>query len=355
MQSRFFCLLTAVCILTAAQAQEYRWKLGFDYFFDNTEYEKSSFIDPQTMNGIWLNPLGGISWDSTHTIFGGVNLLKIPGGKKAIDKTEVTLFYQYETPRVLFRAGSFPRREALPNYSDFFFKDSVQHFTPLMQGLFWQIGKERNFLNVWMDWTGYATPVDRENFYLGFSGKASKGIFFGDFQSYLFHYAGTNPGNPIYGVSEQMQLMASLGLAYNDTHTLHGLVSAGVFAGLERDRRADVSHKPVGFTARLDMEYQGIGTRNTFYAGDPRMLFFQTYGGNLYQGTQFLRGKSYLQSKWYIRLLESDRAAVQLNGNLHFTEGKTFFQQTLSVTASIGNMVRKGKKRVSYPWMRIFQ
>ncbi|HBG58676.1 MAG TPA: hypothetical protein DDX07_11760 [Porphyromonadaceae bacterium] len=355
MQRKIIYLLAVVSSVVSLHAQEYRWKVGVDYFFDNQEYEKSSFIDPQTMNGIWLNPLAGISWDSTHTLYGGVNLLKIPGIKEAVNKVDVTLYYQYETPRVLFRAGAFPRTEALPNYSDFFFKDSVNHFMPLMQGIFWQIGKERNFFNAWMDWTGYATAVDRESFYLGFSGKLSRGIFFGDFQSYLFHYAGTYPGNPAYGVSEQMQGMASLGLEYHARNSFRGLVSAGVFAGLERDRKAGESDKPVGFTARVDLEYWGIGTRNTFYAGDPRMHFFHTYGGDLYWGTQFLQGRSYLQSKWYIRLLDSERASVRLNANLHFSEGKMLFQQTLSVSASIDNFGMPEKHSVRYPWKRIFR
>ena len=151
MRNCFVFVLFTLYMLPSLHAQEYWWKLGFDYFFDNQEYAKSSFTDPQTMNGIWLNSLAGISWDSTHTIYGGVNLLKIPGMKEAVDKVDVTLYYQYETPKVLLRAGAFPRKEVLPNYSDFFFKDSVNHFMPLMQGIFWQTGGKRNFFNACMD------------------------------------------------------------------------------------------------------------------------------------------------------------------------------------------------------------
>ena len=85
MQRKIIYLLAVVSSVVSLHAQEYRWKVGVDYFFDNQEYEKSSFIDPQTMNGIWLNPLAGISWDSTHTLYGGVNLLKIPGIKEAVN------------------------------------------------------------------------------------------------------------------------------------------------------------------------------------------------------------------------------------------------------------------------------
>jgi len=148
--------------------------------------------------------------------------------------------------------------------------------------------------------------------------------------------------------------MASVGIEYESENSLKGMLSAGIFAGYERDRKAEESYAPVGFTARANAEYRGIGTENTLYAGDRRMRFFPEHGGSLYWGTQFLRGTSYVQSKWYIRLLESEYAKAQLNCNLHFSEGEVHFQQTLSVSASIDNFFKPGKKRVVYPWMRIF-
>lgn len=355
MWKRFVFTLSALCIISVLYAQEYRWKVELDYFFDNREYGKSSFADPQTLNGIWLNTLGGVAWDSTHTIYAGVNLLKIPGMRNAVNKTDVALYYQYKKPKILLQAGAFPRKDVLPNYSDFFFNDSVSHFMPLMQGVFFQIGDNGNFFNAWMDWTGYATANTRESFYLGFSGKVSKGIFFSDFQSYLFHYAGTFPGNPAYGVSEQMQVMASVGLDYEAVNSFKGLLSAGIFAGVEGDRKADERYTPVGFIARADAEWYGIGTKNRFYVGDARMQLYPVYSGALYWGTPFLRGSTYFQSKWYIRLLESNHVSARINCNLHLSEGHVHLQQTLSITASIANFLNSEKKKVDYPWMRIFR
>lgn len=336
-------------------SQEYHWGIGVDYFFNNREYEKSSFSDSQTFHGIWLNTLGGVAWDSSNAIYGGVNLLKIPGSSEAVNETDVVLYYQYKSPKIFFRAGAFPRKEVLSNYSEFFFSDSVEYFMPLIQGAFWQIGDKDNFFNAWMDWTGYATADTRESFYLGFSGKTSKGLFFADFQSYLFHYSGTFPENADYGVSEQIQGVASFGLEYEGAKSFKGLLSAGVFAGLERDRKAEESYKPVGFTARGDMELFGIGTENRLYVGDPRMRLFPAYGTNLYWGSQFLRGSTYLQSKWYIRLLEGEHVAARFNCNMHFTEGNLLLQQTFTITANIGNYLKSEKKKVVYPWKRIFQ
>lgn len=358
MQYKRLCLLAALFMVVALHAQEdqdYHWRLEFDYFFDNREYAPSSFIDPQTMNGIWLNPVGGVTWETSHTLYAGVNMLKIPGMKRGLDKVDLTLYYQYDTDRLLFRAGAFPRDEVLTNYSDFFFSDSVNNFVPLMQGLFWQMGSERSHLNAWMDWTGYATPEARESFFVGFSGRAAGGLFFGDFQSYLYHYAGTHPGNPAYGVSEQMQVMASLGMEQHGVNSLRWLLSAGIFAGVERDRRAERSYNPVGFAARGEIEYWGIGTQNRLYVGDPRMRFYRSHGGDLYWGTPFLRGSSYLQSKWYIRLLETGSVAARLNSNLHLSEGEVMFQQTLTVTATLDPFSGEERKGVHYPWLRIFQ
>ena len=348
-------LFFIVIFCSSGYAQEYRWKAGLEYFFDNTEYGKSSFLDSETMNGIWLNPMGSIVWDNKYSINAGVNLLKIPGMDKAIDKVGVTMYYQYESPKILFRAGSFPRSAVLGNYNNFFFKDSVNNFNPLMQGVFWQFGDSRNFFNAWFDRTGYATPTNHEHFFVGLSGKASKGLFFADFQSYMYHYSNTKPATPGEGVSENLQLQATAGLEYEKENGFKGLIAAGTLIGYERDRRFDNElYKPAGFVARGDAEIWGIGTKNTLYIGDPRMRLADTFGGNLYWGTQFLQAKSYVESEWYIRLIESDFVKVRFNNNLHFTEGNVLFQQMLTVSASIDNFSPKNGRKTVFPWMRVF-
>jgi len=350
-------LSIAVLLLTAfaSPAQELRWNAGMDYFFDNMEYKPSPYADARTLQGIWLNALGGVEWDSTHTLVGGVNLLKMPGMQRAVDKAEVTLYYRYENDKVHFRAGAFPRREVLSNYSDFFFRDSVNQFMPLMQGIFWQLGKDNNFFNAWMDWTGYSHAEARESFFLGFSGKVSRGLFFADFQSNLYHLAGNYPNDGRFGVSEVIQGIASAGVEYDSGSHFRVMASAGLFAGVERDRKAEETYRPIGFTARLHAEYMGVGTENNLYAGDPRMRLFGTYGSQLYRGNPFLQGSRYLQSKWYIRLIESGRARLRLNCNLHLSEGELFFQQTLALTVAVGNLMPQKHRERVYPWISIFK
>jgi hypothetical protein len=354
MQRKIFYTLVLFVFCASLQAQEYKWRVGLDYFFDNHEYTDSPFAVQQTMTGVWLNTLGGISWDVSHAIFGGANLLKIPGLQPTVNKVDITLFYQFETPRVLFRAGAFPRNEVLGNYGDFFFRDSVNHFVPQMQGIFWQIGSDRNFFNLWLDWTGMPTPEQRESFLFGFSGRVSKQMFFADFQSYINHLANTT-GEFHYGVSEQMQILASLGVDYEAKSGFRGLISAGVLAGVERIRRENLTHSPIGFVARANAEFWGIGTQNTLYVGDPRMKFYPQEGNTLYWQTPFLRAGSYVQSKWYIRLLETPRARVRFNYNLHFSEGKMMHQQMLTVSANVGNFSNRDAAKTPFPWARFFR
>lgn len=347
-------LLAALCFSSALHAQEYRWQAGFDYFFDNQEYAKSSYAPAQTMQGVRFTPVGGIAWrsgNSVNSLHAGATLLKIPGTKKAIDNIQAILYYQYDGPKAMFKAGAFPRQETLANYNDFFFSDSVRHFMPLMQGIFFQVGNERHFANAWMDWTGHATPTTRESFFLGFSGKTTYRLLFADFQSYLYHYAGTLPSHPDYGVSELMQGMASVGITGEAENGFTGLLSAGVYGGIERDREADETYRPLGFIARANAEYRGIGTQNTFYTGDARMRLFPRYGSALYWGTPFLQGTSYVHSKWYLRLMESSRVAARLQLNFHFTEGHTLFQQVLTVSVSLDNFSDNNNTKISFPWM----
>lgn len=350
-----YLLILVLLLFTTVSAQQYHWKVGLDYFFDNTEYQQSTYTDSESMNGVWLTPIGSILWNNEHSLNAGVNLLKIPGTDKMIDKAKTLIYYQYTTPNILFRAGLFPKDELFDHYNNFFFKDSVNNFVPQMEGVFFRIGNNSNFFNAWFDRTGYATANSKEHFFVGMSGKASKGILFADFQSYMYHISNTKPATPGEGVSENMQLQATLGIEFNHDSKFKGLLAVGTLLGYERDRRFNSElYKPVGFVARADAELWGIGTKNLLYIGDPRMRLANTFGGELYWGTQFLQSKSYLKNEWYVRLIESNNVKVRFNCNLHFTQGNVLLQQLLTVSASINNFSFKNDKNVEYPWLKIF-
>ncbi len=355
--------ITLLILFTASVcfgfSQELTWKLGYNYFFDNAEYARSSYSVDQTMHGMNLMPELGLRLDNRQTIYTGVNLLKIAGSPSFTDREGFMAYYQYKTPKVLFRAGAFPKEELLDNYSTLLFKDSLQYFRPIMHGVFVNVKNDNNdFFNIWLDWTGYGSEDIRESFFIGASGLKRKNLFFAEMQSYLYHYANTTPSTESYHIGEQVQMNLSLGVSHSNQNGLDTLMfSVGGLFGMERDRgEGDGFEKPIGLTMRLCGEYNGLGTDNTAYFGDKRMSFYNIHGDNLYWGTPFLRGSSYIQSKWYVNLIRSTRTNAKLGVNIHFSEKEVLFQQTITLTVNINrHRENQNHSEATFPLMRFFK
>jgi hypothetical protein len=215
-----------------------------------------------------------------------------------------------------------------------------------LQGFFWQAGKKSSYFNLWLDWTGHETPTNRETFFIGASGYKKSGLFFADFQSYLFHFANTHPRTPSFHVSDNMLAQFSVGANYSNLSGLDTLLlSVGVLAGYERDRGvANGTHTPIGAVVRLNAEYYGFGTQNTLYAGNPRNIFYSSYNNGMYWNNPFLRSGFYLQSKWYLNVFRSQFVNGKLYMNLHFSEGKVMFEQTFTVKALLDSSVKTNIK-----------
>jgi len=328
-------------------AQELQWKAGLNYFFDNTEFMKSSLTRDQTMNGVHFSPELGLKWDSVHSVFAGTDVLKISGSQQYIDKVNLIAYYQFKTPDVLLKAGAFPRNELLSNYSDLFFQDSIGYFHPLMEGIFWQVGRQQAYFNLWLDWNGHQTDVNRETFYVGASAHRSFGHLFADFQSYMFHYANTRPTNPAYSLCDNALAHLSLGVDYSNKQGLDTLLFAvGVLGGYERERNTETIKTPVGAVLRMLVEYRGVGLNNMLYLGDPRMVFYNKYGGNLYWNNPFLRSDSYFESKLYLNVIHTRDIQAKISSNFHFSEGLVMFEQAFTLRVSLNSSSRFDKKLI---------
>jgi len=339
MSNRITVLFIFFVVQFCAYAQELQWKAGVNYFFNNTEYDRSTLTQDQTMNGVHFSPEIGMSWDESHAIFGGVDALKISGTKGFLDKIDFTAYYQYQFDNVKLKAGAFQRADLLSNYSDFFFQDSVLNFRPIMQGVFWQVGAPKSYFNLWLDWVSHQTAVDREAFYVGASAHTSYRKLFADFQSYMFHYANLNPSNPTLHVCDNALAHISLGYSYSNKHGLDTLLLAvGMLAGFERDRgMGDAGYVPIGAVLRANVEFRGVGLKNTLYVGDARMIMYDKYGANFYWSNPFLRSKSYLQSKLYVNVISNRWIDGKLGVNLHFSEQKVFYEQSFSAVVLLNS------------------
>lgn len=346
----------------AAQAQEIDWKVDFNYLLDNTEFDKSSYAGSQTQHAIILRPIVGMKWADYHSLYAGVHLKKIPASDKVVDKTELTLYYDYKTDKAQFRAGIFPRADVLPLYWTQFYSAGYRTFNhPQMQGFFFQLGQQQqSFINLWLDWTGNKGPEQREKYLLGLSGQFKKGLFFADFQSYLHHLSAIPSGSAhqVYTL-EHYLLQATAGISFNNApRHFHGLAAVGVMAGHEVEKsNPDRRYTPVGFVARANFEYCGFGTRNLTYIGQSHRRMNEDFGSLLYLGTSFLRGNFYHRNDLYINLIQSNNIKAEFSSMQHFSEGRVHFQQvvTLKVNLDKASFGKSKTNKFSYPWKKIFE
>ena len=165
------------------------WQAGAQAFFDNEEYARSAVQSPQTMAGVHLAPQVGVSWQGRHRVFAGVDALKEFGTDRVIDRADLMAYYEFESPAFHFRMGAFPRRDVLGRYPRMFFQDSVAYFRPVMTGLFWEYHRPRGYFNVWLDWTGRQDEGRRETFFMGWSGRYQRGVFYAQHFGYMYHFA----------------------------------------------------------------------------------------------------------------------------------------------------------------------
>lgn len=336
MRNTLFCILF-FSVSFQAFSQEFDWKLGLNYFFDNTEFSKSSLSKDQTMTGIHLTPEVGLKWNENHGLYAGFDVLKKSGTKDFADDIQAIVYYQYKDKKNDFIAGAFPRKELLNNYSAVFIQDSIRYYRPLMNGIFYRLNGNKSFVNFWLDWTGHQSETIRESFYIGASGFKGFDLFFADFQMYLFHYANTNPSTPEFNVSEQFLSQFSAGIDLSDKTPLERLdFSAGVLAGLERRRNTDNgTYAPFGAVFRLNAMYKRIFTENIIYAGQKRLRLYEQYGADFYWNTPFLQAGFYALSKWQIKLFNNKNLSSNIGINLHFSENKVMFEQLLLLTVDL--------------------
>ncbi len=333
-------------ILCQISAQKIEWNANLNYFFDNTEFARSAINKDQTMTGVHFTPEIGYIVDSIHSIFIGSDLLKIAGSPNVIDNIQPIAYYRYQSPKVSLYAGAFKRSELLANYSDLFFQDSINFFRPTITGIFWQVGRKQSYFNLWLDWTGHQSATTRETFFVGASAHRQFGMFFSDFQSYLYHFAITRPNPLNFNVCDNLLAHWSIGVNYSNQTGIDTLVCAvGVLAGGERDRGlVNGSYFPIGAVIRLNAEYKGFGTENMLYFGNARDVFYNNYNNALYWNNPFLRSGFYLQSKFYLDVIRNQSVNGRINLNMHFSEGKLMFEQVFTLKTMLNNLAKLNHK-----------
>jgi hypothetical protein len=339
MKKSFWVLLLFTLISSWGFSQEKKWQVGLYPFFDNTEFGYSPVQKPQTMSGVLFSPQVGLSWDSIHSVKVGIDLLHEFGSLRTVDYVYPVAYYEFDKKPFRFYMGAFPRNITLEKYPRIFFQDSISYYRPNLNGIFWEVRNNINYLNVWLDWTGRQSMTQHEAFFMGFSGRYNLGILYGQHFGYLFHFAGTTDPNSNEALHENGVFLTSAGLDLAGKTFFTKLeTNVGWVIGLERARALQtgwMAHK--GLLMETRIEYKGMGIFNSFYSGQSQMSFYSSHGSNLYWGDPIYRAKSYNRSDIYYNFIKNKNVNVKLIYSLHFLESTVYHEQALKVTLNINN------------------
>lgn len=340
MKMSFLVLLLFSIISISGYSQEKKWQLGLFPFFDNTEFGNSSVQIPQTMSGVLFSPEVGLRWDSIHSVNIGLDVLHEFGSSRAVDYFYPTAYYAFDRKPFKFYMGAFPRNNTIGKYPRIFFQDSISYYRPNINGLFWEIRNNRNYFNVWLDWTSRQSMSMHEAFFMGFSGRYNLGILYAQHFGYMFHFAGTTDPTVDEALHDNGLFLTSVGLDFAGKTSFTKLeTNAGWVLGLDRARAMEtgwIAHR--GLLMETKIEYKGLGIFNSFYRGQGQMSFYSSHGNNLYWGDPVYRAKSYNRSDIYYNFIENKVVNVKLIYSLHFIENTVYHEQALKVILNMNNL-----------------
>ena len=349
-----FLFLLLLCAASASlTAQELLWKAGVNSFFDNYEFSGSSVQSAQTLAGTHLAPEIGLSWKGKHRIFVGVDAMHEWGSDKTIDFYNPVIYYEYAGAPFRFYAGAIPRRMALDRYPRIFFSDSIMNYRPTINGIFWELSSDANYYaNVWLDWTGRQTTERHEAFFMGWSGRYNRGLFYAQHFGYMFHFAGKKDPVEYIPVHDNGLVLTSIGIDLAKKFNFDKLeTNLGWAVALDRDREIGKWNTPQGLLSETRIEYRGLELFNTYYKGGRQQVFYGDFGNELYWGDPVYRSAEYNCTDLTIHFLKSSVVDVYFTYSLHLTEQKLYHSQAFYATFNLSNITpAKPQKAYKYLW-----
>jgi hypothetical protein len=352
MKRNFLVIIACVVLLIPVSAQQKVWKLGVNNFFDNTEFGHSQYQIPQTMAGVHLVPEIGLSWDTVHRVFVGVDAMHEYGSNKTVDYINPIAYYEFNSAPFRFIMGAFPRKMVLDDYPQIFFTDSIKNYRPTMTGFCWEYAKGNSYFRAWLDWTSRQTNNRHEAFFMGESAHIAMGDFFLQHYGYMFHFAGMMIPVASDHLHDNGMYLTSLGVDLAKKTGFDKLqTSLGWAVGLE-DERDD---NPTWLThhalmSETKVEYRGLGIENSYYKGKGQMSFYDRHRMELYWGDRIYRASQYDRADLYIRFFHNDVVDTKLVYTLHFLEKQMYNEQSLYVTVDLNNLGKKLSKPYRYIW-----
>ena len=334
-----FALFFALIAAASASAQEevkLLGGIGFDTFFDNTEYTGTDFGPSQTAFAARLSPKIGIEWSEKNSLVIGADIYANFGEQdKFLSKARPQLYYRFATPKVKALAGIFDRNELKGYYSEIFISDVNRFYENRLHGFMGQYSGQRGHIELALDWCGMYSKQARERFCILSAGHLDflkSGALYGGYALQVFHYAGSEQisGSVVDNIIVNPYIGSHFKAFFDFDIKLHAIVA------MHRDRAVESRMQfPGGGMLQLRIQKWGIYLEEQLYTGghlmpyyyaSPNPLFPQGYGADLHYGNPIYGTKPH----W-----TSDSASSLLLLDTRIGYSKSFFNNSVSVNAFI--------------------
>ena len=358
MKRRFIIFLLLIRGLSVF-SQELVYQAGVHNFFDNNEFGGCTVGDSQTMAGVHFVPRIGLSWQSKHRFFAGIDVMHEYGSDLPVGYYDPLAYYEYDGHPFRFYMGAFPRKQALDKYPLFFFQDSIRNYRPTINGFFWEYYSDKgDYFNLWLDWVSRQTLIRRESFFMGWSGRYNHGPVYGQHFGYVRHFAGVGDLAHHTPVRDITRLWTAVGVDFASKTGMDALdINAGWAVGLDRDRATtDGWHVAQGLLSEIRVEYRGLGIFNTYYKGGSQSKFYNEFACELYWGDRIYRAKHYDRFDGYLYFFKTDAVTLKFVYTLHFVSPGVFNEQQLYATIDLDRPKKNNTgKRYRYLWDNWFK
>ena len=302
-----FLVVTALIMVATVKAQENMKLLlgvGFDTFFDNTEYTGTNLAASSgTIFSARLTPKIGVEWNEKNSLIIGADLFADFGNEtKFLSKARPQIYYRFATPKVKAYAGIFDRSVMEGYYSELFFSDAYRYYENRVQGVLGQYVAERGYVELSVDWCGMHSAEARERFRVLSAGRYNIGRkehFYAGYAAQMFHFAGsqTITGSVVDNAIINPYVGANFNAFFDFDIKLHGILT------MQRDRAVEPKmHKPGGALFQLRLSKWGVYIDEQIYAGSnlmpyyhsaPNEIFANGYGSDLYSGSTLFGTQPY--------------------------------------------------------------
>ena len=332
---------------------QWRYDIGFRYYFDNREFAASqgTVVPSMTLHAAVLTPTVSAQLRSrtvTHGLTLGADLQHDMGSRAWCDFCREGILYydaRVRTGHGFFEgvAGIYPRRLLGGRWSEAFFSDQNLFQDRLFEGVLLKWRTPRFHAEAALDWLGQKGYDSKERFQVLLSGRwlAADWLSLGWNADY-YHYAGSELAP---GVAERYlaHFWAMADIAQG-TGWQELSLKAGVLPSFQRDHR-DYDHPvfPLGAEVQLSLRRWNLALQNTTYFGGDLQPYWQTrdaagrvFAERFYFGSRFYSGFcDRIDLHWEPRL--GRYARLRIGARAHFTaDGFMGWQQVVSLRLDLG-------------------